>query len=200
MRIRRFYEQSADRYDRGMDLMDRLLFGAGRVATCSSATGNTLEIGVGTGRDLPLYPAGTELTGIDLSPAMLDVARQRAEQHGVIVRLQEGDAQALPFEDASFDTVVSALTLCTVPDYAKAASEARRVLRPGGRLLLLEHVRSPIRAVRWAEQLLNPLMERFENDHLLRDPMDYLERVGFTVEQCERSKWGIVERVVARAR
>lgn len=197
--IRRFYEQAADRYDQGMDLMDRLLFAAGRVATCSLAAGKTVEIGIGTGRNLPLYPAGIELTGIDLSPAMLDVARKRAEQHGITVHVQEGDAQALPFDEASFDTAVSTLTLCTVPDCEKAAVEARRVLRPGGRFLLLEHVRSPIRPVRWIEQLLNPLMEHFEGDHLLRDPMDYLDRAGFTVEHCERSKWGIVEQVVARA-
>lgn len=199
MRIRWFYDDTAGSYDRGMDFVDRLLFEEARRATCALAGGETLEIGVGTGRNLPLYPARVELTGIDLSPAMLDLAQRRAEQLGMAARLQEGDAQALPFGDASFDTVVSALTLCTVPDCRKAAAQARRVLRPDGLLLLLEHVRSPVRVVRWIERLLNPCMERFESDHLLRDPMDYLESAGFTVERCERSKWGVVERVVARA-
>ena len=155
-------------------------------------------IGIGTGRNLPLYPAGVQLTGIDLSPAMLEIARQRAETLGISTTLQEGDAQALDFSEASFDTVVSTLTLCTVPDCKQAAAEALRVLRPNGLFLLLEHVRSPVRAVRWAEQVLDPLMERLEGDHLLREPMDYLEAVGFGIESCQRSKWGIVEQVVAR--
>jgi hypothetical protein len=72
------------------------------------------------------------------------------------------------------------------------------VLRPGGRLLLLEHVRSPLLPVRFGQRLLDPLAVRFEADHLLRDPLDYLEAEGFNVECAERSKWGIVERVVAR--
>jgi|SRR5579884_2845643 ubiquinone/menaquinone biosynthesis C-methylase UbiE len=197
-RIRRFYDRSAGGYDRGMDFMDRLLFAPERIATCARAAGDTLEVGVGTGRNLPLYPAGVRLTGIDLSSAMPDLARARAEQLSRQVHLRQADAQTLPFADARFDTVVSALTLCTVPDCRRAAAEALRVLRSGGQFLLLEHVRSPIRPVRLMERLLNPLMERFEGDHLLRDPMDYLEDAGFRVERCQRSRWGIVEQVVAR--
>jgi hypothetical protein len=73
-----------------------------------------------------------------------------------------------------------------------------RLLRPGGRLILVEHVRSPIWPVRLVEQLLEPLMVRFENDHLLRDPLDHLADLGFRIETCERSKWGVMERLVAR--
>jgi SAM-dependent methyltransferase len=94
--------------------------------------------------------------------------------------------------------VVCTLGLCTIPDDRAAVSEVRRVLRPGGRFVLLEHVRSPVVTVRWGERLLEPLMLRFEHDHLLREPLDHLMTEGFEIECVERSKLGIVERVAAR--
>jgi ubiquinone/menaquinone biosynthesis C-methylase UbiE len=109
-----------------------------------------------------------------------------------------GDAQALPFPDEQFDTVVSTLTLCSIPDEHQAIAEAWRVLRPGGRLLLLEHVRSPNRLVQSVERLLNPLTVRLQADHLTREPLDAVDAVGFTVEQVLHSRLGIVERVLAR--
>ncbi len=92
--------------------------------------------------NFPFYPQGVRLSGIDLSPAMLEIARKRAEELGVDADLGEGDAQQLPFADASFDTVVCTLSLCTIPDDRRAIAEMKRVLRPGGRLLLLDHVRA----------------------------------------------------------
>jgi ubiquinone/menaquinone biosynthesis C-methylase UbiE len=109
-----------------------------------------------------------------------------------------GDAQALDFPGGSFDTVVCTLSLCTIPDDRAAVAEVRRVLRPGGRFLLLEHVRSPVLPIRLGQRLLEPLAVRFEADHLLREPLDHLYAEGFEVEQLERSKLGIVERVAAR--
>jgi ubiquinone/menaquinone biosynthesis C-methylase UbiE len=195
-RVRRFYERTAPEYDRWTDLFDRVLLDGRRAAVCSRAIGRTLEIGVGTGRNLAFYPPDVELTAIDISPAMLEIARRRADGHAVDLRL--ADAQALPFPDASFDTIVCTLCLCTIPDERRALSEARRVLRPAGLLLLLEHVRSPIAPVRWVERLLDPLF-RLSGDHLLRDPIEHLGGAGFRLERCLRSKWGIIEEVVARA-
>ena len=87
---------------------------------------------IGTGRNLPHYPADVSVTGIELSPAMLAIARQRAADLGVDVDLRTGDAHALPFDDAAFDTVVCALSLCAIPDPATAIGEMRRVLVPAG--------------------------------------------------------------------
>jgi ubiquinone/menaquinone biosynthesis C-methylase UbiE len=148
--------------------------------------------------NLPYYQDEVRLTGIEFSPAMLELAQERAKTLGREAQLQVGDAQALEFPDGAFDTVVCTLALCTIPDDRTAVAEARRVLRPGGRLLLLEHVRSPLRPVRAAQRLLEPLTLRFEADHLLRDPADYLTEQGFEIQTLERLKWGIVERVVAR--
>jgi len=197
-RVLRLYEKEAPKYDRQMRFFEWLLFGSGREWVCSQAEGEVLEIAVGTGRNLPYYPDGVRLSGVELSPAMLEIARTRAREVGREIDLRVGDAQALEFPDESFDSVVCTLSLCTIPDDRAAVAEVRRVLRPGGRFLLLEHVRSPLLPIRTAERLLEPLMLRFEADHLTREPLEHLRAEGFTIERLERSKLGIVERVAAR--
>jgi ubiquinone/menaquinone biosynthesis C-methylase UbiE len=197
-RVRQIQDKGAPGYDRQMRFFDKVLFAGGREWACSHASGEILEIAVGTGRNLPHYPPDARLTGIEFSPEMLEIAHRRVEELGRKADLRLGDAQALEFDDESFDTVIITLALCTIPDDRKATSEARRVLRPGGRLVLLEHVRSPVLAVRAVQRALDPLAVRFEADHLVRDPLDYLADEGFEIESVLRSKWGIVERVLAR--
>jgi ubiquinone/menaquinone biosynthesis C-methylase UbiE len=197
-RVRRIQDKEAPRYDRHMGFFDRILFAGGREWACSQVNGAVLEVAVGTGRNLPYYLADVRLTGIELSPRMLEIGRRRAGELGRDVDLRIGDAQALEFEDQSFDTVIITFGLCTIPDDRAAVTEAHRVLRPGGRLVLLEHVRSPSLTVRAVQRVLDPLSVRFAADHLVRDPLDYLGNVGFEIESMERLKWGIVERVVAR--
>ena len=196
-RARRIYDRTAGRYDRQIGVFERLLFEGGRELACSRAEGDTLEIAFGTARNLPFYDPAVRLTGIELSPEMVAVAHERQRELGREADLRVGDAQALDFDDQSFDTVVSTLTLCTIPDPDRALTEAFRVLRPGGRVVALEHVRSPTGAVRAVQRLLNPLAVRFEADHLLREPLEYLKRAGFEIDELERSKWGIVERLTA---
>lgn len=197
-RVRRVQDKGAPKYDGQMDFFDRILFKGGREWACSRAQGKVLEIAVGTGRNLPHHRDDIELTGIELSPQMLEIAKQRAKELGREADLRLGDAQALDFPDASFDSVVCTLALCTIPDDRAAVAEAFRVLRRGGRFLLLEHVRSPALAVRTVQRLIEPLAVRFEADHLTREPLEHLGDVGFEVTEMERSKWGIVERVAAR--
>jgi ubiquinone/menaquinone biosynthesis C-methylase UbiE len=197
-RVRSIQDKNAPRYDRQMTFFDRVLFGDGRRWACSQARGEVLEIAVGTGRNLPHYPAGTRLTGIELSTEMLGIARRRATDLGIDADLRQGDAQALEFPDESFDTVIITLALCTIPDDRAAVREARRVLRPDGRLVLLEHVRSPALPVRAVQRLLDPVAVRFGADHLVREPLDYLAAEGFEIEAVQRLKSGIVERVTVR--
>ncbi len=106
---------------------------------------------------------------------MLEIARRRAQELGRDPDLRLGDARALEFPDERFDTVVCTLSLCTIPDDRKALAEAKRVLRPYGRVLLLEHVRSTNAAVRVLQRFLEPLSVRFGADHLLRDPHQHIE-------------------------
>ncbi len=198
-KVRRAWEKGAPGYDKQIAFFERIWFGGGRQWLGARARGRVLEVAIGTGLNLPFYPAATTtITGIDLSPAMLAIARQRAADLGVHVDLHTGDAQALPFDDATFDTVVCALSLCTIPDPATAIAEMRRVLLPGGRLLLLDHVGStwpPIRAAQW---LLEQVTRRAAGEHFTRRQLPLVRAAGFDIVEVERLKAGTVERVFAR--
>lgn len=196
-RVREIWAKFAPKYDRQIAFFERILFGGMREWACSRANGDVLEVGVGTGRNLEHYPSDVRLTGVDLSPETLEIARRRAALLQRDVELRVGDAEKLDLPDEAFDTVVSTLTMCSIPDYRAALTEARRVLRPEGRLVMVEHVRSPSTGVRVGQRLLNPLTVRFGADHLLREPLDAVRRLGFEVLEFERLKWGIVERAVA---
>ena len=195
--VRDHYDRIAGRYDAMIRIPERVLFADGREWATARARGDVLEVAVGTGRNLPLYPGSARVVGVDLSSQVLEVARARAEIAIAQVELQVADAQALPFADASFDTVLATLALCSIPDDAAAVAEMARVLRPGGSLILLEHVRSPSPAVRTAQRLLQPLLLRLEGDHLLREPERSVQRAGLEIDLLERSKLGIVLRLQA---
>lgn len=197
-RVRALYDRGASRYELAMDVLDRWLFAEGRRWVSGQARGAVLELAAGSGRNFAHYNRETRITAQDISPVMLDLARVRAAAVGREVAVQVGDAQALDFPDAQFDTVVCTLGLCTIPDDRRAVQEAWRVLRPGGRLLLLEHVRSPYLLVRLVQQLLDPLACLLASDHLLRDPLPILKEIGFEIEQLERHALGVVEWITAR--
>ena len=165
---------------------------------CGQAEGETLEVGIGRGRTLPFYPAGVHLAAIDLSEVALRETQRRADEIGVHGTFRRADAAALPYPDDHFDTVVFCLVLCTIPDDRRAVAEAVRVLRPGGRLLLVEHVRSPNRVVRAIERLLEPFTVRRMADHLLREPLEHVMAEEMEIETLERSWFGVVERLAAR--
>lgn len=197
-RVRSFYDDIAPQYDRWVGYFEKVLVGEGRRWACAQAAGEVLEVAIGTGRNLAFYPEGVRLTGIDLSPAMLAIARRRADELGRQTDLREGDAEALDFPDGRFDTVVSTLSLCCIPDERKAVAEMRRVLRPGGRLVLLDHVVSNVAPVRAIQRVLEPLWVHLHKDSLLRRPLEHVRAEGLEIVWQERSKLGIVERVLAR--
>ena len=151
----------------------------------AQAQGRVLEIGVGSGPNLPLYPEGTRVLGVEPSPRLLAMAR--AAQHGGrLVDLVEGSAEALPVDAASIDTVVTTWTLCSIPDVAAALAEMRRVLKPSGRLLLVEHGRSPDVKVRRWQDGLTPLWRRVAGGcHLNRPIVQLVENAGFEIERMD---------------
>lgn len=196
-RVRAVYDKQATHYDSVISLAERLLFAGGRQWAARHATGRVLEVGIGTGRNLEFYTPEAELTGLELSPAMLERARTRAARLGRPIELILGDAENLPFPAAHFNTVVATLTLCAIPDHTAAVAEMARVLRPGGRLILLDHAASPQPAVRMIQRLLDPLFVRLAADHLLRQPEQAVLAAGLAIDRLTRSKAGIVTRLLA---
>lgn len=174
-------------YDRALAEQQRAGLEERRRALLAQASGETLELGAGTGLNLALYPPAVgELVLTEPSPHMAARLRRRAATSPRRPRVVEAGAEALPFADGSFDTVVATLVLCTVPDPAAALAEVARVLRPGGRLLFLEHVRSADPQVARRQDRILPLW-RFCADgcHPNRDTLATLEASPLTVERAE---------------
>lgn len=195
---RRLYAKESPNYDREADFTERWLFGTEhRGWACSRATGDTLEVAIGTGLNLLHYPPDVRITGIDLSPEMLALAVTRAKQLGRTFRLTEGDAQDLPFADGSFDSVVCTYALCSVRDDDGAISEMHRVLRPGGRLILVDHIRSSIPPIFWLQWLYEFIPRRTKGEYSTRRPSVHVMAGDFRMEARDRLRAGIIERLVA---
>ena len=158
-----------------------------------------LEVGVGTGKNLLYYPEGTAVTAIDLSPRMLERARARAERDGAAVELLEADAQKLPFPDASFETAVATFVFCSVPDPVLGLSELRRVLVPGGQLLLLEHVVSRRPLLRPLMRLFNPLAVRVTGANVDRETVENVLHAGFMGVRADDLWLDVVKLIEAQA-
>lgn len=197
VKARRVWDRAAPGYDRQIALPERFWFGGGREWLGARVEGRVLDVGVGTGRNLPHFPASVTVTGVDVSPGMLAVARQRAADLGRAVDLREADAARLPFADGSFDTVVCALSLCAIADPRTAVTEMWRVLTPGGRLLLFDHVAStwpPIFALQW---LVERLSIPSAGEHFTRRQLPLVRATGFEITESVRRKAGTVELIQA---
>ncbi|WP_308441911.1 class I SAM-dependent methyltransferase [Planotetraspora phitsanulokensis] len=197
-RLRRYWDRQADSYDRQMAFAERRLFADTRPWLCGQAVGDTLEVAVGSGLNLPHYPDDVRLTGVEWSAPMLATARRRAGALGRGVDLRQGDARDLPFPDEHFDTVVCTFALCGIPDEHAALAEMARVLRPGGLLLLADHVESSAWPVRVLQALVDAFTVPMSGEHYRRRPMRQVSAMGFTVEQHGRFKLGVIERLAAR--
>ena len=161
------------------------------------ASGEVLEVAVGTGANLPHYPTGCRVTAVDASPAMLGMAEERARKLGLDVAFRLADAEALAFPDASFDTVVSTLSLCTFPNPVAALEEMERVRRPDGRVLLLEHGRSD---VGWLARLQDRREEAHAEQlgcHWNREPLELLRQANLRPISARRTFLGIFHEVEA---
>ena len=191
--------KEAPKYDKRMGFFERRLFGAQhREWACSHATGKTLEVAVGTGLNFALYPSEIELIGLDLSEEMLEIARNRALDLDRFVDLREGDAHALPFEAETFDTVICTYSLCNIPYPQPAVAEMRRVLRPDGRLILVDHIRSAVKPVYGIQRFIEFFSVRSQGEHMTRRPLEYVKAQGFDIIERDRLGPGaVVERLVA---
>jgi ubiquinone/menaquinone biosynthesis C-methylase UbiE len=220
-------DSASSTYDRGMLLLERLIFRRLRRRIFPRLGGDVLELGVGTGVNLPLYGSGARVTGCDANGEMLAwAARRHARATAALV---QADAQRLPFADGSFDVVAASLVFCSVADPGRALAEARRVLhrpaptcpdrgrgaegrcpelacpergrrtegRPGGRLVLLEHTRGNGLGA-WLTDVLHPLWDTWSREcRLNRETTRTVAAAGFQVQRVEHHALGIVQVIEA---
>ncbi|RPI54606.1 MAG: methyltransferase domain-containing protein [Chloroflexi bacterium] len=205
------FDRLAEPYDRGMAPLERLWLRQMRAAMMPHATGRVLEIGVGTGANLPFYhaPAVAGLAAVDESAEMLAAAARRAGALSqpaarlgrMRVDLAQMDVEGLAFGDGTFDTVVGSLVLCSVFDQQRALAEIRRVLaRPGGRLLLMEHMRPRVRPLAWLADAANlPWVAVNGRCHLNRQTQEVVTGAGFCLERVDSHLGGLFRLLVAQA-
>jgi ubiquinone/menaquinone biosynthesis C-methylase UbiE len=164
----------------------------------SNMEGKILFLAVGTGLDIPFFPAGRRITGIDISPKMLERATGRAEAYDGEIELLEMDVHDMPFEPGSFDQVYTSCTFCSVPDPVKGLEALRRVLRPGGELRMFEHTGSRYFPFNLMLGVMTPLSRRF-GPEMNRPTVENVERAGFALREVENFYLDVVKTITAVA-
>jgi ubiquinone/menaquinone biosynthesis C-methylase UbiE len=198
---KRRYDRIASLYDLMEGLIERSRYNKWRELLWSKVEGtHILEVGVGTGKNFPYYPADAEITAIDFSQKMLKRAKYRASKQKVKVRLQQMDVQHLEFDANTFDTAVTSFVFCSVPDPVRGLMEIERVCKPGGKIVLLEHVLSANRILGWLMNLANPVVVRIVGANINRRTEENVIKSGLVIEQVTDLGGGIFKLIEARAK
>lgn len=199
--IRQKYDETAHGYDWKIALLERVS-GAHRLREklLKKARGKVLDVACGTGRNFSYFPKDCQVTGIDLSPAMLELARKKAENLSLDVQLIAQDVEQLDFSSQSFDTVVSSLAVCTYPHPIEAIKEMTRVCKKGGRLLLLEHGRSDWSLLAHVQDVCADRFAKHSGCTINREPLALAQAAGIKILSHRKSCAGVLHIIEAEPR
>lgn len=197
-KLTRLWDRNARMYDIMSLPMEHMMgFGRTRDRLFEGLTGRLLELGVGTGRNIPYCQEGTNVVAIDISRKMLSKAVDRAKRFSRDISFEVADVEELPFDDKSFDAVVATGVFCCVPDQVRGFKEARRVLKEGGKIILLEHVR-PAGLLGKIFDILDPIVSNIMGPHINKRTLESIKEAGLTIIKEENifSDW--VKLVIAK--
>jgi ubiquinone/menaquinone biosynthesis C-methylase UbiE len=192
------YSRFSKIYDAFEYPIERLLFHKLRAEAVSHAQRKTLEVGVGTGKNLPYYNPETDLTAMDFSPGMLEIARKKHKNVKIRnVQFFEEDVQSLSFDNEAFDTVISTFVFCTVPDPVAGLKEVYRVLRPTGKAIFLEHMKSENSLVNIFLYMMNVFSTSILGTSMIRETQKNIEAAGFKIESVQNKALDVVRLIIA---
>ncbi|TAH59813.1 MAG: class I SAM-dependent methyltransferase, partial [Gottschalkiaceae bacterium] len=190
------YDRISKVYDIFEQPMESMSLKKWRLELTKDLRGKVLEVGVGTGKNIPYYPDNVDITAIDFSENMLAKARERAKKFNKQVQLIQMDAQKMNFPDNTFDMVFSSCVFCSVPDPVKGLREIRRVCKPNGEIIMIEHVRSERRVLGLIMDIFNPLTVNLWGANINRHTVENVRKAGFLETEVTNLAGDIVKKIV----
>ena len=195
-KIRRRYDRAARFYDLFESPMEMMALKKCRIEVMKELKGKVLEVGVGTGKNIEYYPEEIEITAIDFSEKMLAKAKEKAKKFNKKVTLMPMDVQNLNFPDNTFDTVFTTCVFCSVPDPIKELKEIRRVCKPTGKIIMIEHVRSEGKVLGLIMDVLNPLVVNTYGANINRRTVENIHRAGYTNVEVTNLSGDILKKII----
>lgn len=195
-KIKRRYNRASRFYDLLESPMEAMSLREWRIKIMSELHGKVLEVGVGTGKNIPYYPDDIDITAIDFSSKMLGKAREKADKYKKAVRLMEMDVQNMGFPDNYFDCVFTTCVFCSVPDPVKGLGEIRRVCKAGGEIRMIEHVRSEKAVLGAVMDIINPIVVNSYGANINRRTVENIKKAGFTAVEVRNLFSDIVKEII----
>ena len=195
-KIRKRYDRVSKVYDLLEQPMEVMSLKKWRLEVTKDLKGKVLEVGVGTGKNIPYYPDNLDITAIDFSDKMLSKAKEKTKKFNKKVELIKMDAQIMDFADNTFDMVFTTCVFCSVPDAVKGLKEIRRVCKHDGKIIMIEHVRSEGKVLGLIMDILNPLTVNLYGANINRRTVENVEKAGFYKVEVINLTGDVVKKII----